>query len=208
MQRTSNYSGIGLCCVLIAICFFVSWKFILPKYEDSKGQAAALDNDINAANTKLLNLQDTKKSLDSNKSVVDKVLVAVPEDKDLPNLMTELSQVAGNYQVQLSAIQVADSASTVTTTSTSTATTSGITGSSSNKVTVSFTASGSFDYLHAFMKALENNVKIMMIKNVALSTGDKGLTMSIQLEAYKQSKGSVNISSSSATTTSTADSTF
>lgn len=187
-MHKSNTSFINAIAFIIMVAAFViSWKFIIPTYQTNQKQDAQLDIDIQYAKTKLSSLGTTKASLAKLGDTVNKMLVAVPADKDAPNLITELEVIAKANSLTIPAIQIGDVKATATV---------GADGlpvaSSGNTVDVSFAVEGSYDNLSKMVSSLENDIRFMNINSLALSkvqteTGSSSdkMSLTIQLKAYK-----------------------
>ncbi|MCL5410321.1 MAG: type 4a pilus biogenesis protein PilO [Patescibacteria group bacterium] len=187
MQKSNSGFYTAAAVMLTLASLFYTWKFILPSFQKTQGEIAQTNEEITAAKAKLDSLQSTKTSLDQLGDLVNKLFIAVPEDKDSPNLITELEAMAAKSKLIIPSIQISDSGSTAA--STTTAATTGGTASTSNSgaIGVSFSITGDFAQLNQFLVALEKDIRFTNVKSLTLAEGkDGGLTCSIQVEVYKR----------------------
>lgn len=197
MKKRSNSALYGIIAFLIiAGSFGYSWKVIVPQYQENQSSLDQADNETRAAKLKLESLKTAKTSLDQLGDIVNQMFIAIPEDKDTPNLITELEAVAAKQNIVLPSIQISDSLS-----GSATAIANGEV-SSSNAISVSLSVEGSFQDLHNFIAALEKDIRFMNITSVSLTKASEtgNMSLSIELEVYQRS------SSSLATVATTSDS--
>ncbi|HOX41630.1 MAG TPA: type 4a pilus biogenesis protein PilO [bacterium] len=175
-KRKSGGSSYGLIAVILLVASFViSWKFVLPEYKTKNQERLKLNAEIEAAENKISALATTKSQLDGIKDTVDKVFIAVPEGKDMPNLVSELEAIASKHKTYIPSIQAVSAAAATTTESTE---------SNPANNTIAFSASGSFEDLTAFVTSLEGDLRFFNIKNLAYSYSDKDniMTLSVQID--------------------------
>lgn len=197
-SNASFYGGVTLLIVLAS--FMYSWKFIIPSYKDSLTKVAQTEADITAATGRLESLKATQRSLDQLGDLPKQLFVSIPEDKDSPNLITELEAMAAKYKIVIPSIQISDGTdSGAGSTASATASTGGVGGTTSpNAVTISIAVSGSFEEVSGFANSIEKDIRFMNIKSLSISTGsdkdsdgktvDTGkMNMSLSIEAYKRS---------------------
>ena len=161
MRRNSNSYHLLLALIVVAACFYYSSTKLVPKYRDDRAKLALIQLELKAINNKKASLQNAKQSIEELGDIVDKMLVAVPQDKDAPNLVAELEAIAIKYQVQLPSIQILDSA---------TGGTDGLTSESDNVIPVALTINGSFSDVQQFVEAVETDIRFMNIKGLTLSS--------------------------------------
>lgn len=189
MKKKSNsafYAGITV--LIVISSFLYTWKFIIPKFSENKSKSAQLDIDILSASKKLDSLKKAQTTLTQLGDIPTQLSVAVPEDKDMPNLITELEAVAATYKIILPAISVSDSATATTGATADPAT------SSPNAVTISIAAPASFAGINGLIADLEKDIRFMNIKTVSITStkDDMGTvitSVSLQVEAYKRGAG-------------------
>jgi Tfp pilus assembly protein PilO len=197
-MKKNNSAAMAVLTVLIVVgCFVFIWKFILPDYTIKQQQIAQGNIDIENAQAKFDSLNKTKVTLGQLGDLVNQMLVAVPSDKDAPNLITELEAIAAKNNTTIPSINIASvSGPTALTVST--------TASGASSVGVSFAVCGSFDDMHSMMAALENDLRFMDIQNVTLtqeaadsSSGSTGgdscagkLSTAVQLQAFERTSAS------------------
>jgi Tfp pilus assembly protein PilO len=183
-----NNSGLmaALTFLIVVASFIFTWRFVIPDYTSKKQAIAQTDLEITNEQAKFDSLNTTKASLNQLGDLVNQMLVAVPSDKDAPNLITELEAIASKHNTTIPSINIVDSASAA-----------GTASSSSSPVTISFAVCGAFDDMHTLVSALESDLRFMNIQNITLtqqaagSAGDTSscsgkLSLSLQLQAFKR----------------------
>jgi len=194
MKKNNNGAYVALSLLVVALCFFYSWRVILPEYKTNKESLNQLEKEIASARDKLDSLKTTQSSLNSLGDIVDKLLVSMPSSSDAPNLVTEIEAIATKHQTFIANIQVGDDQPGSTAVAAS--------GKDANTVPVSFSVSGSFEMISQFISSIESDVRFMNIQTLSLGSGsDKSgvMSLSISINAYKrpQTSLSTNVRSSS-----------
>lgn len=189
MQKSNSGFYAAAAVLLTLASLFYVWKFILPEYQKTQGEIAQADKEISAGKLKLDSLQSTKVGLDGLGDLVDRLFLAVPEDKDTPNLITELEAIAAKSKMYLPSIQISDVAASSTSTpadtsATATATQTAVSGL--NPIGISLSVSGNFSQLNQFLTDLEKDIRFTNIKSTTLSSSDDGMSLSVQIEVYKR----------------------
>lgn len=179
MDRAKNGMPSGVIAVLISIAFFlVSWLWLLPQYKQNEADFAKVDYEVTAAKDKLDSLKSAQSTLNDLGGTLDSMFVAIPKDQDSGNVITTLEAIAVANKTYIPSFQITDSGA------------SALGGSvkpvTSGTVSVVFSTSGTFEGLNAFVKSIESNLKIFNIKSLTVSSGDKGMNMTVQLDAYVQ----------------------
>lgn len=189
MKKSTGPFYAGVAFLISLASFLYAWKLIIPKYNENKVALATIDSEIGSASKKLESLKTASKTLASLGEIPEQLSLAVPEDKDMPNLITELEALAAKNNIIIPAIQVTEGSGSGT-------------GTSNNGVSVSFAVSGSFEEINNLIASLEKDIRFMNIKSVSISSGDEGsMSLSLQLEAYKRgAKAEVTAGTSSAST--------
>lgn len=163
--------------------FFVAWKMILPQYIINKNHYAKVEVEVTTAKDKLESLKVAKTSLDNLGTIVGAMFIAIPDQKDDPNIIAELEAIASKHNTYIPSIQIDDSQNVGT-----------------GAVAVSFSVSGGFADMQAFIGSLENDLKFFSIKSLAISSNKDGLVnLSFQIEAYKQTDSSLTSAVGSST---------
>lgn len=180
-QKTNNTFYGGITVLIVACSFVYSWKFLVPKYNSQKTEINTVDTELKAATNKLESIKTTRTTLETLKPITNQLFIAVPGDKDSPNLITELEAIALKYKIIIPSIQIADGAKAAT----------GATGSapiSTNAVSISIAVNGSFADLNSFVGSLEKDIRFMNIKSLSMTSTDDPTKMSLtlQIEAYKR----------------------
>lgn len=208
-KRKSNNMFYGGVTFIIVVCSFVySWKFLVPKYNSQKAEIKTVEDELKAATNKLESIKITRTTLETLKPITSQLFIAVPGDKDSPNLITELEAIALKHKMIIPAIQIADSgAASAAGTSTGVGATS-----SANAVSISFAVNGSFDNLNAFVTSIEKDIRFMNIKSLSVTSNDEEpdkMSLTLQIEAYKRAAVTSAVvptpTSTSSTTTNTAE---
>lgn len=177
-MKKSNSSLSGILALIIIIgAFYYSWKYTIPAYQKSQNDIVETQKEIDAGKSKLASLKTVQNDLDQLGTVTDKLFIAIPGDKDTPNLITELEATAAKYSIVLPSIQISDSISASGAQTTATA---------GNAVSVSFAVTGSFEDLNKFLTSLENSIRYSNVKTITFASADKEMSMAIQLEVYKR----------------------
>lgn len=202
MKRSNNMIIIVIAIIIAGGCFFYSWKYILPDYKKNQQKLATTTAEIKNAKTKLESLKTAQTTLSDLGDLVSQMSIAVPVDKDTPNLITELEAVTAKYQIALPTVQISDS--------TAGSANAGATSSSSiGAVNVSFSVNGSFDNIQKLIYDLEHDIRFMNVQSISLTsagTAKSGgqMSMSLQLTAYKRANTSLSSGTAAAGATSTA----
>jgi Tfp pilus assembly protein PilO len=204
MKRSNSSIFYGGITVLIVVASFLySWKFIIPKYRDNRAESLSIDTKIANANKKLESLKKAQTALVQLGDIPKQLSVAVPQDKDMPNLITELEAVAAKYKIIIPTISITDGSGSTTASATSTAAAG--TSSSGNTVTIAFAVPGSFDDINGLISDLEKDIRFMNIKSVSISstqsqTGGSSMSVALQIEAYKRGSAASSATSSAGNT--------
>lgn len=179
MKRSNSTIYVAFVLLIIGACFVLSWQFLIPKYKTDKEQLMETNSDIDAARGKFDSLKTTQGSLTELGDLVNQMLVAIPEDADAPDLITELEAIGAKNRLVIPAISVLD-------------------GETDNSVKISFAVNGDFANLSGLINSLEKDIRFMNINDISLSSGEnKAMSLSIQLTAYKRTVSSSSASSSS-----------
>lgn len=174
-NRRNSGTFFNVFAIIVSLAsFFIAWKIVLPQYIINKNHHSQVEAEVRAAKDKLESLKVAKTSLDNLGSIVDQIFIAIPDQKDDPNIISELEKIASKHNTYIPSIQIDDST----------------TGSSA--VSVSFSVAGTFADTQAFIASIENNLKFFSIKSLAISSGSDGIiSQSFQVEAYKQTDTSL-----------------
>lgn len=188
-NNSTFYAGITV--LIVVASFLYTWKFIIPKLTENKAMSAQLESDISSATKKLESLKKTQTTLTQLGDIPTQLSVSVPEDKDMPNLITELEAVAAKYKIVLPTISVDDG---------------GVSASASGAVTIGISAQGSFDDVKGLIADLEKDIRFMNIKSVSMSmqqddSGSSTMSVALQIEAYKRTSAAAAVGSNSASAT-------
>ncbi len=186
MKKSNSAFYAGVTFLIVVASFLYSWKFIIPKYHENQIASTQLDSEISGADKQLESLKKAQSTLTQLGDIPHQLTLAVPEDKDMPNLITELEAVAAKYNIILPAIAVSDGSGASADAAAGTVST--VAG---NTISFSFSLPGSFDDLHGLIGAFEKDIRFMNIKSVSISTstdskGASSLSVSMQIEAYKR----------------------
>jgi len=179
MKRSSNSYYIVLAMIAVIGCFYYSYTNLIPKYRNHKADFDLVQTEIKAIDDKITSLQNSKQTLLDLGDIVDKMLIAVPNDKDSANLITEIEALAIKHKVYIPSIQISDPDSTDST-------------DQSNKIAVAFSASGSFSDTHQFIQSIEHDLRFMTIKNLTISASGNDVSLSVQIETYKRTNTSLS----------------
>jgi Tfp pilus assembly protein PilO len=189
MQKSNSGFYAAAAVMLAFASLFYSWKFILPEYQKTQTEISQADGEISAAKLKLDSLSTTKNNLDQLGDLVNKLFIAVPEDKDTPNILTEFEAIGVKNKLSIPSIQISDGG-----TGTNAGATGAVAPTSSvvNPISVSFSVNGSFDQLSQFLTAIEKDIRFSSVKSLSYALGEEGsLSLSVQVEVYKRSAATV-----------------
>lgn len=187
MQRSNNNSKgfYATMAVLLTVASFIyAWKFIIPSYQKNLEAIAKTNKEIELAKAKLESLQKTKTSLDQLGDIVDRLFIAVPADKNTPDLITELEAIATKSETIIPSIQIADSSAPTA----GAAPVAGAPVALPNAIAVSFSVNGTYENLNKMITALEKDIRFTNIKSLTFGASDdkKTISLAVQLEVYKR----------------------
>lgn len=196
MQRNSSGFYAMAAVLLTAASFLYAWKFVVPDYQKNLAGIERTNKEINLAKVKLESLQKTKTSLNQLGDIVDKLFLAVPADKDAPNLITELEAIAAKYETVIPSIEANDSTGLANPSVGSAAVSP---APSTNAVLISFSVQGSFENLNKMISTLESDIRFTNIKSLtfAVTPDNEETSLAIQMEVYKRGSSSSLTSSNS-----------
>lgn len=181
MRNSSHAAQTAASILLIAFAFIISWKVVIPDYKKSKEELFKVETDLAAASDKLESLKTAQNSLNALGDTVDKMLLAVPSDSDMPNLITELEALAVKHKSLIPTISVSDVAAAASTT------TPPASSSAANAINISFSLTGTFEDLSQFIASIQRDIRYMNIESLSLSAGKEGaMTLSLKLKAFKR----------------------
>lgn len=189
MENSKKPNSFGFVAVfLVGIAFLVSWLWLAPQYKQNQADAALTSYEVDAVKGKLESLKTAQSTLDSLGGTVDSMFVAIPGDQDSGNIVTTLEAIASANKAYIPSFQISSpSTGSEQAGATTAETPTEGQSTSSNIVAVSFSVSGDFAGLTAFVKGVENNLKFFNVKSLTVASDDKGaLVMTLQLEAYTQ----------------------
>lgn len=179
-MKNNSSSQLNLLAVLLTVgMVIISWQIISPSYHANTQKINALDSEITNAQAKLDSLDEARKGLSSIDSAYNIISVAVPDNTDEPNLITELEAIATKHNIVLPSISIsagssANSEETVI--------------QAGSPITISISVSGKFDQLNDFITDLEKSVKFFNIKNMNYAYGEDGiLSLSLSIQAHSRS---------------------
>ena len=189
MRRTSNSYYLALGLLVIVGCFYYSYNKLVPQYRKDKASLALVQAEDMAIDSKIQSLQNSKQTLTDLGDLVDKMLVAVPDGEDAPNLITEIEALATQNKVSVPNIQITSTENTD--------------ASASNIIPVALTANGTFSNVHQFIHSLEKDLRFMNIQNITISAVGDQFSASIQLNTYKRTDTSLSSAASISSNTTT-----
>lgn len=184
MNKEDKSLFLPLVALLVAVTsFLICWKMLMPSVADNQAKIQAYNSDISSAEEKIQSLTEASKKITSITDVVSNILVAIPEDVDTPNLVTEIETIAAVNQVLLPSISPPDNTS-------ETAIKSG------QGLSTTISISGGFTNIYNFISALESSIRFSKITSLSLSSSDDdALNATITFEVYKRPSSSANIAS-------------
>lgn len=167
MRQSNNFWSV-LAVLVCGLSFFYCWQFLMPSFRTNQVKLAQAEADKKAIKAKLDSLSKAKTTMDSLGGVLDQIFVAVPKDKDTPNIVAELEALSSLHKTAISTIQITESPGAV------------------DEVNISFSVAGTFEEMNGFIKSIEKNAKFMNIKSVSISGTDRYIALTFQITAYKQ----------------------
>lgn len=175
--------GVLLGAVLIAVVLFM--VIGQPLYASLKKTNLELDEKKLVLDKLETNLE-TLKGLESRKAEIEeknaKVLAALPADKDVPRLFTQLEKIAATAGLNITSV----SESSATDSATPAATTPG----QINSLTYQVTGSASnYSSLKAALAKIEDGLRIVSIDKVDAQGGQSGSSLTVNLTIRTFSRG-------------------
>jgi Tfp pilus assembly protein PilO len=169
MNKKGNESFQALCAIIIAIAaIIVAWQVALPAYSKNLTDQKKYSADLTASAKKLTSVSTnaTKLSTPEAQSLINQLNIAIPEDKDMPNLITEIEAIAKSQGMFIPSPSITDGAD--------------------DTVSISFGISGSLDELQKFMETIQGDLRFFNIKSISMSSSADVINMSMSIEAYKR----------------------
>lgn len=176
-RQTNSIYAVTMTIIIAFASFFISWKMLVPNYQSNKLLLMRTEKEILAASAKRDSLTTAKNDIESLGDVYDQMFVAIPNDSAEPDILSEIEGMALAYKLSIPSIQISPIASATTVTSSD--------KNSSNLVGITFTANGDFEGLNKLTKSIENNLKLLTIKSMVISSADTEMSAAIQISAYK-----------------------
>ncbi len=184
MNKKANVSYyLGLAVLIAIACFYFAYSKLLPQYKAHKAELALTQAEVKAIDVKIRSLDSSKSTLADLGDVVNKMLIAVPDGKDAPNLVTELEALAIKHKVYIPNIQISEPTSTAE--------------SENNTISVSLSASGGYSDLHQFIQGIEKDLRFMNIENMTISSVGDQVSVSLQIDTFKRTNLALSTESSS-----------
>lgn len=158
--------------ILIIASYFVCTNWLIPSIFENSAKIEALNKDIDSANKKLESLSKADKSMTQLSSVVNSLLIAVPDNINSPDLITEIEVIASQSQVALPSLSPPTSLKSSV--------------ASAGGLSTSLTVTGSYQNINNFINALETSIRFSKINSITLSSNDASLTASINFDVYNR----------------------
>lgn len=140
---------------VIGMIFFITW----PLYQRITNVQASISSamgQIEVTQNLLTVLDQLEKQFGALQSDVQKVEVAIPKEEQLPELLVMMPLLVAQNGLKLTSIDFGSPAQE----------------SSYRTVTISIVASGSYLNMQAFLRAIEQNLRIIDIVTLGVSPGD------------------------------------
>ncbi|MCL5795162.1 MAG: type 4a pilus biogenesis protein PilO [Patescibacteria group bacterium] len=158
--------------ICLAAILLVGWFLLVPSVENLKNaslKVAAKDNEINAINKKVNDLNTLKSEFNNFQDEVNILSVAAPSTDQMPEILIQLQALAQKSGLEINSIQP-NTAST-------------------KSLAVNLGVKGGFPNMLIFLQNLEKNIRIMQVKTVNLASTQKDnqttLTATFGLEIVK-----------------------
>lgn len=183
-QKNNKMLSNALAVILTVVVFLVVWKVLLPSYSDNKTKQSKLSSEVSDAQAEILSIENAKSDLSSITNTINQLLVAIPSDRDEPNLISELEAIAAKNTLVLPSIDISkDSGGTGETASA--VVTTGI------PLSVSFSVTGPFANIGTFTESLEKSIKYMKIKSITMSYVDpNNISAAYSIETFTRADNS------------------
>jgi len=185
-MKKNNSSSLNILAVVLTLgLVIIAWKLISPSYASNSQSLKSLENEITNAQAKLDSLDKTRNDLSTIESTYNIISVAIPEDNDEPNLITELEAIAVKNSLTIPSISISGESEETAAYEDDGLSSYNQTGT---PISINMSVSGTFEQLNEFIGALEKSVKFMNITDLNFAySEDGGLSLSISIEAYKRS---------------------
>lgn len=172
MNKKGNENFQALCAVIVSIAaIIVAWQVALPTYSRNLTDQKKYTADLTASEKKLTSVSTnaTKLSTTEAQNLVNELKIAIPEDKDMANLITEIEAIAASRGMFIPSPSITDGAD--------------------DTVSISFGISGSLAEIQKFMETIQSDLRFFNIKSISMSNSTDVINMSMSIEAYKRSSG-------------------
>ncbi len=178
-MKKNNSSTLSLLAIILTIgAVIISWRLISPSYAANVKKLSDLDQEISNVSSKIESLDITKNDLSLIDSTLKSIMVAVPDNTDEPNLITELEAIALKNNIILPSISISKGQSADL-------------DISGQTISIALNVTGTFGELNGFIEALEKSIKFMNIKSLNYTLADEGkMALSLNIEAYSMSPSS------------------
>lgn len=170
--------------ILTIIVFLIVWKLMLPTYADNKSTETKVSSELSDAQSEITSIEAAKSDLSSITTTVNQLLVAIPSDKDEPNLISELEAIGAKNSLVLPSIDISSDKS-----SSADSVQPVLAGSA---IAINFTVVGPFANVGTFTDSLEKSIKFMHIKSITMTSADaNNVTASYSVETYSRADSSI-----------------
>ncbi len=162
--------------IVLAIAgYLVFSNLLMPSIGENLAKIDAANQDIASANAKLDSLSTASQSMTEFSDLVNNLFIAIPENVNSPDLITEIETIANQNQVALPSLSppIGISASSVS-------------GSATTGLSTNLTVVGSFQNINNFINSLETSIRFSKINNLTISSSDSGLTAAINFNVYSR----------------------
>jgi len=175
MNKKGNENFQALCAIIIvAAAVIVAWQVALPVYSKTITDQNKLSADLKASEKKLASVSKNATVLSTTEAqdLVNMLKIAIPEDKDMANLITEIEAIAKSQGMFIPSPSITDGAD--------------------NTVSISFGISGSLTEIEKFMETVQSDLRFFNIKSISMSNSNDVINMSMSIEAYKRTSGAAS----------------
>ena len=156
--------------VLISV-YILAGKVLLPSIFESKAKITAYNQDIERSRSKIESISNASGKITELSSLVNDLLLAVPDSNDSPNLITEIESIASANNIIL--VNLVPPSTLVEGQS-------GVSGVATN-----VTISGTFQDTLNFINSLENIIRFSKIDSLSISdTEGSVLTTTINYKVF------------------------
>lgn len=170
MNKPKSNNLIGISLVLLVLLIYLNSQLLVDKVKKSRETVNTLNTEVTMAKDKLAQLSNVQSELPTLKDTIDKANLVITPGRDYASIISSLEAIAAKEGITIGAINP----KTVTSPT-------GV----DNTVNFTVSASGDFAHLKAFTSDIDNNLRLMKVNAVSMSSTDgNNITASYEVSAY------------------------